>query len=60
MLEFFHFDIRDAPDFHRFPTMHMVKTHFPLENLSTSEPSLGILKKFQCSLALPNMKCNCP
>ena len=25
--------LRDAPDIHRFPTVHMVKTHFLLENL---------------------------
>ena len=25
--------LRDAPDIHRFPTLHMVQTHFLLENL---------------------------
>ena len=25
--------LRDTPDNHRFPTLHMVKTHFLLENL---------------------------
>ena len=25
--------LRDASDIHRFPTLHMVKTHFLLENL---------------------------
>ena len=37
----------------------MVKTHFLLENLSISEPSLGILQNFQCRSALPNIKYNC-
>ena len=37
----------------------MVKTHFLLENLSISGPSLGILQNFQCRLALPNIKYNC-
>ena len=37
----------------------MVKTQFLLENLWISEPSLGILEKFQQSLALPNIKYNC-
>ena len=36
----------------------MVKTHFLLENLLISESSLGILEKFQRSLALPNIKYN--
>ena len=31
-LEFFQF-IKDAPDIHRFPTVHMFKTHLLLENL---------------------------
>ena len=44
--------LRDASDMQRFPTVHMVETHF----LSISEPSLGILEKFQCSSALPNIK----
>ena len=39
--------------------VHMVETHFPLENLWISEPSLGILEKFQRSSALPNIKYNC-
>ena len=34
-------------------TLHMVETHFLLENLWISERSLGILKKFQHSSALP-------
>ena len=50
--------LRDASDIHRFPTVHMVETHFLLENLLISEPSLGILEKFQCSSALPNIKYN--
>ena len=37
----------------------MVKTHFLLENLWISEPSLGILEKFQRSSDLPNIKYNC-
>ena len=36
----------------------MVDTHFLLENLWISEASLGILEKFQCSSALPNIKYN--
>ena len=30
-----------------FPTVHIVKTHFLLENLSISEPGLGVLEIFQ-------------
>ena len=37
----------------------MVKTPFLLENLSISEPSLGILQNFQHRSALPNTKYNC-
>ena len=37
----------------------MVETHFLLENLWISESSLGILEKFQCSSALPNIRYNC-
>ena len=33
----------DAIDIYIFPTVHMVKTHFLLENLSISQPFLGIL-----------------
>ena len=51
--------LRDASDIHRFPTLHMVKTHFLLENLWISKPSLSILEKFQRSSALPNIKYNC-
>ena len=51
--------LRDASDIHRFPTVHMVKTHFLLENLWISKPSLGILERFQRSSALPNIKYNC-
>ena len=51
--------LRDATDIYRFPIVHMVKTHFLLENLWISEPSLGIMEKFQCSLTLPNIKYNC-
>ena len=32
-------DLGTAPDIYRFPMVHMVKTHFLLENLSISEPS---------------------
>ena len=39
--------------------MHMAAIHFLLENLWISEPSLGILEKFQRSSALPNIKYNC-
>ena len=37
----------------------MVETHFLLENLWISEPSLGILEKIQRSEALLNIKYNC-
>ena len=37
----------------------MAQTHFLLENLWISEPSLGTLEQFQYSLALPNIKYNC-
>ena len=50
--------LRDASDIHWFPTLHMVKTHFLLENQLISKPSLSILEKFQRSLALPNIKCD--
>ena len=50
--------LRDASDIHRFPALHMVKTNLLLENLWISKPSLSILEKFQCSLALPNIKYN--
>ena len=56
MLEFSSL-LRDVSDILRFPTVHIFKTHFLLENLWVSEPSL--LEKFQCSLAPPNMKYNC-
>ena len=49
--------------------MALIFTDFPtgsgslpcalLENLWISEPSLGILKKMQHSLVLPNIKYNC-
>ena len=39
--------LRDAPDIYRFPSVHMVKTHFLLENLLISKPPLSILEKFQ-------------
>ena len=48
--------LRDAPDIYRFPSGHMVKTHFLLENLGISEPSLGKAKKFQCRSAFPNIR----
>ena len=32
--------LRDASDIYRFPTLHMVKTHFLLKNLWISETSL--------------------
>ena len=51
--------LRDASDIHRFPALHMVNTHFMLENLWISKLSLCILEKFQRSSALPNIKYNC-
>ena len=51
--------LSDATHIYRFPIVHMVKTHFLLENLSISEPSLGILHNFQRRSALPNIKYNC-
>ena len=46
--------LMDAPDIYRFRIMHMVKTHFLLENLWISGESLGTLEKFQLSSAIPN------
>ena len=40
----FSYLLRDAPGFHRFLSVHMVKTHSLLENLSISELSLGIIE----------------
>ena len=51
--------IMDGSDIHRFPKVHMAETHFLLENLLISEPSLGKLEKFQHRSALPNIKYNC-
>ena len=51
--------LRDGSDIYRLPILHMVKTHFLLENLWISKPSLSILEKFQRSSALPNIKYNC-
>ena len=51
--------LRDPTDIYIFPIVHMVKTYFLLENLSISEPSLGILQNFQHRSALPNIKYNC-
>ena len=41
MLEFFQY--KDGSDIYRFPAVYMIETHFLLENLWISEPSLGIL-----------------
>ena len=41
--------LRDVPNIYRFPTVHMVKTHFLLENLWISKPSLP--EKSHCRLA---------
>ena len=54
-LEFFSL-LRDASDIHRFQTVHMVDTHFPLENLWISEASLSKLEKFQFSSTRPYIK----
>ena len=35
----------DGSDIYRFPKVHMAETHFLLENLWISGPSLGILEK---------------
>ena len=51
--------LKDGSYIHRFQKVHMVETHFLLENLWISEPSLGILEKFQHSSALPNIEYNC-
>ena len=51
--------LRDSFDIYRFLVVHMVKTHFLLENKWISGESLRILEKFQCNLALPNIKYNC-
>ena len=34
--------LRDVSDIHWFPTLHMVNTHFLLENLWISKPSLSV------------------
>ena len=51
--------LKDDSDIYRFPTLHMVESHFLLENPSISESSLGILEKFPCSSGLPIIKYNC-
>ena len=56
-MEFFQY--KDGSDIYRFPAVYMIETHFLLENLWISEPSLGILEKFQRSSAVPNIKYNC-
>ena len=35
--------LRDGSDIYRFPTKHVAETHFLLENVSVSEPSLALL-----------------
>ena len=51
--------LKDASDIHRFPELHIVKTHFLLQNLWISKISLSIsLEKFQRSSALPNIRTN--
>ena len=37
--------LKDGSDIYSFPTLHMDKTHFLLENPSISESSSGILEK---------------
>ena len=54
--------LRDASrgnPIYRFPVVHMVKNHFLLENLWIWAASSGILEKFQCGSAVPNIKYNC-
>ena len=51
--------LRDAPDIYKFPTVHMVKTHFLLKNLRLSGASFSMLEKFQHSSAVPSVKDNC-
>ena len=46
---------RNAPNSHRRATLQVVKIHFVLENLWISEPSLGVLEKFQHAWVLPNI-----
>ena len=58
LLEFFEL-LRESLDIHRFPTVHLVKTYFLLDNLWISEPSLSKLEKLQCRLVLLDMKYNC-
>ena len=38
---------RDAPDIHRFPTVHMVKAKVLLENMSILGPPMGMLEKIR-------------
>ena len=46
----------DASDIYRFVVVHMVKIHFPLENLWIFGASLGLQEK--CSSAFPYTKYN--
>ena len=50
---------RDDTDIQSFPTGDMFSTHFVLEYLWISEPTFGILEKFQPWLTYPIMKYNC-
>ena len=49
----------DGSDIHRFSNRKWVLTMCTVGNLWISEPSLGILEKFQHSSALPNIRYNC-
>ena len=44
--------LRNDSDIHKFPSIHMVKIYFLLENLWISQSSLGIQEKIQCTLPL--------
>ena len=56
---FFSTLLRDAPDIHRYPIAHTLKTHFQLERMWILEPSFSTLQTLLCTLALPNINYNC-
>ena len=50
--------LRDVPDIPRFAGEYLTSQCL-LENLGISEASLGVLDKFKCGSAVPNIKYNC-
>ena len=53
------FLLRNVPNIHVFPSVHIVKIHFLLENLLISEPSSCILEKFWFRSDHLHIKYNC-